>query len=273
MARLLSVLVLVLPALVAAHPTVDARLDDVTHRLAAHPDDPALLLRLGDLERERGDRDAAFAAYERAAAAPNAPDEVELARGTLLAEAGFPRAALVVLDRFVGRHPAHVGARVARARVRAAAGRRVAAAADLSRAIALTPAPPPDLYLERAQLLVAADRPDAALRGLDEGVGRLGPLAALEDAAIDLEVTREQWNAALARVDRLLGDVPRHPAWLLRRGRICERAGRAADARAAFAAALDVLEAADPGRARALDVMAGEARAALARLDAAGGGR
>ena len=65
----------------------------------------------------------------------------------------------------------------------------LAAAADYDRVIARLDPPEPEHYLQRARWLIAEGDPhvDAALRGIDEAIARLGPLVTLVAFAIDVE--------------------------------------------------------------------------------------
>ena len=66
-------------------------------------------------------------------------------------DAGPDGLAVDDLSRFLARHPESVAAWTARSQALAACGDKVGAANDLTRAIALTPKPEPDLYFERAR--------------------------------------------------------------------------------------------------------------------------
>ncbi|NOT53338.1 MAG: hypothetical protein HOP18_01915, partial [Deltaproteobacteria bacterium] len=77
-----------------------------------------------------------------------------------------------------------------------------AAAVDFTHMIARLSDPTPDPYLERAQALISAgpDHFDEALRGLDEGITRLGPLVTLQLQAIELECSLKRYDSALQRL-------------------------------------------------------------------------
>ena len=146
--------------------------------------------------------------------------------------------AKAALDKFIAASPEHVDALVTRARVGVKRGKPLAAADDFARAIALSPRPEPEFYIERAQALLAAgdDRIADALRCLDEGTARLGNLPTLGLYAIELEVRQKHFGGALARLDKLSATSPRKEAWLERRGDILSTAGRLEDARQAYRA-------------------------------------
>jgi tetratricopeptide (TPR) repeat protein len=106
-------------------------------------------------------------------------------------------------NRFLAHEPGHADALIVRGRAHAKLGDAKAAAADFTRAIEARPLP--DLYVERART-IAQLRPlgaESALRGLDQGITRLGPIVTLELEAIELELQLKRFDAALARLDRL----------------------------------------------------------------------
>ena len=171
-----------------------------------------------------------------------------------------------VLDRFLRQQPGHVEGLVTRGRVLAKIGARLEAAKDFTEALALAPAPEPELYLERAQVLAGDKRYiQEALRGLDEGIKQLGPLVTLELAAIDLELRGNNYDAALARLDVITAQSERKETWLVRRGEILKAAGRNEEARKAFSAAIVAIESLPPERrqSRAITALQLRARSAL----------
>ena len=66
--------------------------------------------------------------------------------------------------------------------------------------------------------------------------------------AIDLEVRQKRYDAALARIDTVAAATPRKETWLARKGEILRQAGRPAEAREAYRAALQALESLPPAR-------------------------
>jgi tetratricopeptide (TPR) repeat protein len=134
------------------------------------------------------------------------------------------------LLRFLAKKPDHAEGRLALARVLAKLGRGAQASVEFTRALRLSSAPKPDVYVERAAALAAAHRITEAIRGLDEGIAKLGPLASLEEPAIHLEVRRKTFDSALARLDRAASFSTRRETWLARRGEILIAAGRPREA-------------------------------------------
>jgi len=242
------VLGLTLATTLIGHGDIQEQIVAVTRQLQQDPSNAVLYLKRGELYRAVREWERALSDYDRAAQLrPDLP-AVDLARGRTLLAAGRPEPALGALDRFLTRQPGHVEGLLARARALARLGRHAAAEADFTRAIERIAEPRPEPYLERAQVQVAQGRTEDAIGGLDEGIRRLGPVVTLELAAIDLDLEKERYDSALARLARITAQAPRKDAWLARRGDILTRAGRAQEARAAYAEALSAVESLPPYR-------------------------
>lgn len=244
--------------------------------LAADPGSAALHLARGEAHRARGEWRSARRDFEAAHRLDPALAAVDLALGRMYLDAGRPARAEAALDRFLARDPTHSTALALRAAARAARGRPLEAAADLTAAIAAArSAADPEWYLARAASLAAAGAAhrEEAIRGLDEGRASLGPLLLLDLAALDLEVGGDELAAALARVDRIAASASRQEVWLARRGDLLERMDRADEARLAYAAALAAIAVLPASRREVESVRAlrTSAQAALARLEPARG--
>ncbi len=255
-----------------AHGELHELIDKATREIALNPRNPNLYLARAELHRGHSAWDAALADLARAEALSNQWHILHFARARLLLSAEWYESARVSADRFLEAAPAHEECLVVRARARMKLGEPLAASEDYSRAIAAADPPVPELYLERAQALAAAGAGylDRAVQGLDEGLGKLGPIATMQLAAIDLELKRNRVDAALARVDKIMAQAPRKETWLSRRGEILRQAGRNPEAAAAFGAALKELEAL-PAHRRATPAMAeleARVRKALAEVSA-----
>jgi hypothetical protein len=202
-----------------ADPEQGWRIARVTREIEAAPLDARLHLRRGEMELARGAHERAFADLERAAALEPELAGLDFAWARLWLDAGRPERAQEPLARLLAREPDHAHALVLRGRAHAALGAPVAAAADLDAALRRLPEPTPELYLERAaaQQRAGPAHRDAALRGLDEGIARLGPAYSLVRASIELEVERERWAGALARSELLPDALRQRPEWQARR--------------------------------------------------------
>ena len=240
------VLALLTPLAGYAHGDVHLRIAVVTEQITKDPNNARLFLERGELHREHQDWKAAKADYDRAAQMDPKLAVVDFCRAKMLADSGQWPAARAKLDGYLAGNPLDARAFVARARVLVKLGERKSAVADFTRGIELSREPQPEFFLERAQALVADGEVNEALRGLDEGVKRLGPLVTLQLAAIDLNVAQKNYDAALARLDTVLSQAARKESWLARRGDLELLLGRAADARQSYAAAQAALGALPP---------------------------
>jgi predicted Zn-dependent protease len=263
---LILILVALLPSLAQAHEGLHEQIEAITAKIKRDPKNPSLYLQRGELHRLHRDWSRAAADYDSAERLRPALTVVDLARGKMFFDSGNFHRAKVTLDRFLDRQPKHYEGLVTRARVLAKLGSSAEAARDFSAALENSAVPEPELYLERAQV-IGTDKAgiDDALRGLDEGIKRLGSVVTLQLAAIDLEARRRSYDGALHRLDLITAQSERKESWLVRRGEILKMAGRDEEARAAFNAALVAIEslAAGPRQSRATAALELRARAAL----------
>jgi predicted Zn-dependent protease len=241
---------LVSPVFLRAHGDVDEHIAALTEQIRQDPRNPRLYLKRGELHRDRHHWTAAEADYNRAARLDPGLAVVELARARKLFESGRASKALPRVDGYLARQPDDAEARVLRARILAKLSRGVEAAREFTQAIEQTAEPQPEHYIERAQALVRSgpQHRAEALCGLDEGIQRFGPLVTLELLAIDFELKDKDYDGALSRLEAIAAQSPRQETWLARRGEILMWAGRPAEARLAFQAALEAVESLPAGR-------------------------
>lgn len=226
-----------------AHGALVEQIAQITAAIERDPGNGRLYLRRGELHRVHAEWDAALTDFARASVLAPDDDRIEFLRGRALQEAGRPDAARSALDAYLARHPADAAARVARARVLAALGEPRAAADDYAAVLDADPRPDPDLCLERSRAQVAAGDLARAEADLDVAIARLGPVTALQLHAIEIAVRDGRFDAALVRLDAVAARSPRRETWLARRAEIHALAGRPAESRTAYAAALAAIEA------------------------------
>jgi len=223
-----------------AHGPVHGQIAELDAQVAANPSDPGLWVQRADLWRLDGDHGRAWRDLETAAGLAPELDQVWWVRARLLAEP-FPTAeALPDLDRWLARHPGHGAALELRARVRESAGDLSGAVSDLTQALAVMDAPAPDPYLTRARIQrqMGPVHWEEALHGLEEGLGRLGPLVALHLEAMGVEQVLGRTNAALNRLDLLAARAANPASWHARKARLLSSAGRESEAEVAWAEVL-----------------------------------
>lgn len=255
----------------------DAPLEDrkaaAADELRSNPDDPEAWLFQADLHREEGKFDEAIGAYQNAARVGANQDGVDTTIAVILADAGMPRASAATLDRVLARSPDYRGARIVRARQRAAQGDPRGAAVDFKKALDGTSSVRPGLVLEGMEILVLAGQREDALGIADARMSERGALVALQLPAIEIELSLGNHEGALRRLDTLLVRHPDHPAWLQRRGEILLAAGRTDEARQSFSKGLAAVEARQSKRkSQRLAMIERELRAQLARQTETDGG-
>jgi predicted Zn-dependent protease len=149
-------------------------------------------------------------------------------------------------------------------------GRSVDAAGAFRTALGHAPEPDPAHYRECAAAYLAAGpaQRETALEILDEGLVRLGPLPALQEMAIEIELQAGRPDGAVKRLDALIARGQGRELWLQRKGEVLLQSGRRGEARQAFDAALAAIEALPSTRrnTRALRELEREVRSRLQGL-------
>jgi tetratricopeptide (TPR) repeat protein len=241
---------LIAPQRAAAHAELTIQLDAVTLEIQKDPNNAELYVRRGQLRREHLEFELAGADFDKAEALAPTVAHFNLLRGKLYLDWGWPLTARACLDLYLAKNPSSVDALVLRARVLQRLSLNRSAVNDYDLALDLSAEPSPDLFIERSQMLMnlGNEHWTEALRGLDEGIKRLGPLVTLQLFAIDAEVKQQRYDGALARVNQIAERSPRKETWYARRAEILVQAGRPAEARKAYEAALAALNSLPPAR-------------------------
>lgn len=274
-ALLLSCLVLgAVP--VRAHEDRDDTLARLDATLAENPGDPELWRSRAVLERSRANFARAHADLTKAVDLGLAPALAQRDRGLIWLEAGRFADAEASLCSARAQSPRDLPTLLAHARALAGLERWREAAAAYAIVVELEPRSNPDVHLERVRSIEAAGGADAfaeAVRAADAGIAVLGPVPALQQAALELEMRAGRVDAALARLDRMANAVKRHGSLLLQRAELFERAGRMRDASLAYADALAALEGQPETRralpaARRIETRARDGITRLARQEA-----
>jgi tetratricopeptide (TPR) repeat protein len=264
------------PRLCWSHPGIDEAEDVVAHALEKSPRDPALYLQRAMLERERRDWDAAAASYTTAAELGADRDVTDVALATVFSEAGLQKTALARVNLALDRDPDNAVAVFARARIHAQGSEHAAAAADYARAVALLEHPEPGLVLEAMTAQLIVEQPDAvvseggmaadggatnaesdatkaqrissALAVADAAMAKLGVVATIQSRAIELETELERYSSAIARIDTMLAQAPRHEVWIAQRGDLLLAYGKPEEAVQSYTRALALINERPSGR-------------------------
>ena len=244
----------------SVHDDLERQIALLTEELRSSPGDETLLIQRGDLLRRHREWDAAFADLAGVHALRRSQAFV-LARTRLFRDLGFLRAATVETDGHLLVSPQDAQVRILRAEILELRGLHARALAGFDRALAELEHPEPDHYIARARIAVACielgeGAVARALKGLDEGIARLGPIPSLQLAAIELELSRKNFDAALERLTTVSDQSGRTETWLAHRGRILLAAGRKDQALAAYEASLAAIRSLKPKQRRTATIQA-----------------
>ncbi len=232
------------PQASSAHGDIHERIEALTRKIKLASSNAELYLRRAELYRHHQDWQSALNDYERAAQLNPALHVVDLGRGRMFLAAGMYEQARSVLDRFLEKQPDNFDALITRGRALRQLDENLLAVADFNRALQKMAEPKPEYFIERAKALVAQgdDSVDAAIRGLDEGLVKLGQVVTLQLCAIELQVRAGHFDAALKRIELISRQSRRQEKWTFRSAEILRRAGRVVEAKAKYVAALEQIE-------------------------------
>ena len=92
----------------------------------------------------------------------------------------------------------------------------------------------------------------------------------LQLLAIELELRRKHFDAALTRIDQIAGNSARKEPWLVRKAEVLESAGRSGEALQVYRTTLEAIDSLPQARRhnRAVERLERQARDAIERLTA-----
>ena len=237
-----------------AHGEFHVQIEAVNKSIAQAPRNSALYVKRGEMYRMHGDWVTAESDFDRALVLdPNAAEAI-LGRARMAADRGGLVRALALLGEYLVARPNSEVGFALRADVGKRLGKWKEAAADYEVAIRISTEPTVDYYLGKAEALSKVGSDGAAIEAIDAGISRLGALVTLDQWAVDFLVSKKRWNDALNRHSRMVASAPRKESALTRHGEILMAAGRFAQAKVSFQAALEAWEQL-PERLRTMQAM------------------
>jgi|GEM_PF-3795023 len=228
------------------HPDPAHSLAELDRHLAEAPDDAILHLRRAELLLRRNHPDTARPSVERALVlSPENPEIALLPVRLAHAEGHLPQA-LAKAQEATRRFPGFPPAWKWLARLRKESGDGNEAISAKLRHVSFKNAVDPGDFLTAAAWIRERNHDGdsfLALSSLDQAVGVFGPIVALQQAAIPLEISLSRHEQALVRVAALVKKYGPSSSSSLLRADIYEAAGRHAEAAAACDSAIAMLDA------------------------------
>lgn len=227
-----------------AHGPLSELIVTVTDQLKADPNNAKLYLERSDLYRRHQEWEAAESDLANAAAHDASLPEIKLTRAALLLDRGKAQEAEKEVTSFLEKSPSNISGLWLRSKCREALGQHAEAATDLDLMLKSITEPWPDVYLDRAILWQKAgtEHFEHALKGLEDGIAKCGPLLTLEKVAMELEIALHRNDAAQKRIDGVLTQFPRNIDWLEMKARLLQTMGKKPEAEQVCKAALSILE-------------------------------
>ena len=219
---LAAILLLLIGAVTGAHAhgDIELQIEMMDQEIEANISKGSLYLKRAELQRRHLSWELAVADYSRAEKHGISAQELNFFRGRMYLEAEQYESAISYLDASLKAQPNHVPALIERAKIPI---RPISnSIQDLDKAIDLSSAPTPDLFLNRAKLVLAADPEQFqdAISGLQEGIIQIGPVVSLIEFAVDQCALRLQWELAMQIIEYLPPILKQSPKWLLKKGLI-----------------------------------------------------
>lgn len=229
--------------IVAAHGEVHELIDVLSAQIEKSPANATLYLERGELYRVHHNYTEAGADFETAARLQPTLIVVDFFRGELCFDIGKFADAIVALDKYLAQKPREYRALSTRGKAHAKLLQFDRAIADFDAALAFSPTPAPELYIDRIRALEGGRGAEAAIEGVNAAILKLGDVSNFHLLGIDFEVKLKRYDAALKRVEILAAQSPRKERWLLLKAEILLSAGEIADAKSALCSALSNIEA------------------------------
>lgn len=255
-----------------AHPEIEAQLAHVSGEIDRLPASAELYLQRGHLHCVHRDWQKGLADFRQAAELDPQLHRVQRAIGRLHLEADKPKQALAQLEQFLKLAPGDPEGLILRGRAQGKLGAPLKAVADFDQALPKLRRPTPELFIERAQFLIADGEKNRqrALAGIAEGIEKLGDLYTLHRFAAELEISAGQPEAALRRARQLLHKSKGQISWRLLEAELLTSMKQPGEARTAYHQALEKIASLPPHRRRTPAVADTEKsiRSALAKLAA-----
>ncbi len=234
-------LVIITAPAAPGHGAYHDLVDKIRGELKANPDDAAIRYKLAEAHAGHEEWKACLLEIERVERLAPGVHPTGYLRGLALLIGGQNEQAQEALDGFLREYQKHAEALATRGRVFVKLDRPAAAATDFEAAMKSSPAPGSALVMDLALAYQKAGKPEESSRVVDEALKSSADIPSLLECALKIETAAGSWDSALSRIDGLQKNAPRPEPWMAKRAELLAKAGRAADARAAWVTLRDHL--------------------------------
>ncbi len=250
----------------SGHGSAHEQILKISEAIEDAPEDAKLYLQRADLYLAHQYPEPALQDYQKSLQLEPELISAKLGLGTIYLNQGEFKLALKFLDEYVQKVDDDSRAWINLARTYYSLGDFEKSIRHYDNAIQHTPNPRPEWFLEQAQTAVechwgAGDEEQikkayqAAVKKIDAGIAKLGSAITLEMAALEYERLSGQYEMAIARVDRLMGQARRKESWWIRKGDILRDAGQIESSQAAYESALEAIQQLSESRQQLKSVM------------------
>lgn len=233
-----------------AHPTHGRRIDILSERISAAPSDPSNYLERGRSFLEVKEWAHAENDFKKAASLDSKSGKPELYLARVFLNQGNSQLALKNVQQALAKNRQFVAALSLLSEVYASQGKFTLATNALKKILLLHPHSGAEVYLSIDQLLErsAGTRFEERVEMLEQGIERLGPLVVLLSKLIELEIERNNPQAALANLALLPPKIGTQPQWLVQKAFLLEKLNRCEESQVALQKARERIDGLHPRR-------------------------
>ena len=208
----------------STHPGTEQTLHHLDQLISTQPQQQALYLQRAWLLYLDGQLEYATADVSIAEKLGN-PTEASFMRGALSAAESAPIPAIHHYNQYLQLHPGNLTAIKARAEAERDAFRYTAALDDYQFFLANNPYPAPGHFLAAAGIAQLSGNSELALALIDQGIDKIGLTPPLQQYAVELELGRRHFQAAIQRWQALATAMNSGPLWRMQMAELYFAAG------------------------------------------------
>ena len=237
-------LCLSLNAFIFAHGDIHEQIERTSQRIEKDPNNTELYLKRGQLYIHHNEFEKAKDDYLKARELDADLIIVDLLLAIVYSKDDQAEIALDYANIFLTNQPDNPDGLIARAGIFQQLENKIAAKADLEKALDNINTPAPKHYLAITEVILQADNPnyEEALSWLEKGQTQFGFDIVLKEKEIEILVENEQYETALHIIDDITERFPRKEKWFFLKGEICEKSNQKEAALTYYNATLEAIQ-------------------------------